>query len=118
MLKKSLYVAGAAVLLLGLLFGRDAIGIVTTSVGQLRQQVKDSVPVGAVAVEFEPASEPDWPDWRVVRYGEGRTGIALPAGPVRWSVRWPDPRTGRPVVREGDATVEARAVTVVEIDLR
>lgn len=48
MLKKSLYVAAAAALLAGLLFGRDAIGIVTTSVSQLRQQVKDSVPV-----EFE-----------------------------------------------------------------
>ena len=48
MLKKSLYVAAAAALLLGLLFGRDAIGIVSTSVSQLRQQVKDSVPV-----EFE-----------------------------------------------------------------
>lgn len=45
MLKKSLYVAAAAALLLGLLFGRDAIGIVSTSVSQLRQQVKDNVPV-------------------------------------------------------------------------
>jgi chromosome segregation ATPase len=48
MLKKSLYVAAAGVLLLGLLFGRDAIGYVSTSVAELRQQVKDSVPV-----EFE-----------------------------------------------------------------
>ena len=35
-------------MLLGLLFGRDAIGYVGTSVAQLRQHVKDSVPV-----EFE-----------------------------------------------------------------
>jgi hypothetical protein len=48
MLKKSLYVGAAAALLLGLLFGRDAIGYVGTSVAQLRQHVKDSVPV-----EFE-----------------------------------------------------------------
>lgn len=48
MLKKSLYVAAAVALLLGLLFGRDAISYVSTSVGQLHEQVKDSVPI-----EFE-----------------------------------------------------------------
>ena len=45
MLKKSLYVAGAVALLLGLLFGRDAVSYVSTSVGQLHEQVKDSVPI-------------------------------------------------------------------------
>jgi chromosome segregation ATPase len=48
MLKKSLYVAAAAALLVGLLFGRDAVSYVSTSVAQLHQQVKDNVPV-----EFE-----------------------------------------------------------------
>jgi chromosome segregation ATPase len=45
MLKKTLYVAAAVALLLGLLFGRDAVSYVSTSVGQLRQHVKDSIPV-------------------------------------------------------------------------
>ena len=48
MMKKSIYVGAAVALLLGLLFGRDAVSYVTTSVGQLHQQVKDNVPI-----EFE-----------------------------------------------------------------
>ncbi|MCK6461259.1 MAG: hypothetical protein L6Q95_15355, partial [Planctomycetes bacterium] len=86
--------------------------------GTLELRIANPPPVRTVAVEFAPASEPDWPDRRVVRHDEPHTRIALPKGPVRWSVRWPDPRSGRPVVRDGDATVEARAVTVVDIDLR
>lgn len=48
MLKKSLLVAAAAALLLGLLFGRDAVSYVGASVAQLHQSVKDNVPI-----EFE-----------------------------------------------------------------
>lgn len=48
MFKKSLYLAGASLLVLGLLFGRDAISYVHTSAGLVKDSVKDSVPV-----EFE-----------------------------------------------------------------
>lgn len=48
MVKKGLFVGGAALLLLGLFFGRDACSYVRTSVGWVRQSVKDSVPI-----EFE-----------------------------------------------------------------
>ena len=48
MMKKSIYVGAAVALLLGLLFGRDAVSYVSTSVSQLHQSVKDNVPI-----EFE-----------------------------------------------------------------
>ena len=48
MVKKALMVAGGVVLLLGLFFGRDAASYVSTSVGWVKQSVKDSIPV-----EFE-----------------------------------------------------------------
>lgn len=48
MVKKSLIVGGVLVLLLGLFFGRDAISYTKTSLGWLRQSVRDSV-----SVEFE-----------------------------------------------------------------
>ena len=48
MVKKSLVVGGVIVLLLGLFFGRDAISYSRTSLGWIRQSVKDAVPV-----EFE-----------------------------------------------------------------
>ena len=48
MVKKSLIVGGVIVLLLGLFFGRDAISYTKTSLGWMRQSVKDAVPV-----EFE-----------------------------------------------------------------
>lgn len=48
MVKKSLFVGGALLLLLGLFFGRDAFSYTKTSLGWVRQSVKDSVPV-----EFE-----------------------------------------------------------------
>jgi len=48
MVKKSLIVGGVIVLLLGLFFGRDAISYSKTSLGWVRQSVKDAVPV-----EFE-----------------------------------------------------------------
>jgi len=48
MMRKSIFVGAAVALLLGLLFGRDAISYVSTSVSQLHQQVKDNVPI-----EFE-----------------------------------------------------------------
>ena len=48
MIKKVLIGTGAGVVVLGLLFGRDAVGIVTTATDQLSQSVRDSVPV-----EFE-----------------------------------------------------------------
>ncbi|MGI8977748.1 MAG: hypothetical protein ACR2FY_00840 [Pirellulaceae bacterium] len=48
MVKKSLVVGGVIVLLLGLFFGRDAISYSKTSLGWVRQSVKDAVPV-----EFE-----------------------------------------------------------------
>ena len=44
MIKKSLIVGGAALLLMGLFFGRDAFSLVTTSVSEIQQTVKDSVP--------------------------------------------------------------------------
>jgi hypothetical protein len=45
MVKKGLFAGGALVLLLGLLFGRDACSYTTTSLGWIRQSVNDSVPV-------------------------------------------------------------------------
>lgn len=48
MLKKTLIVGAAAFLLLALFFGRDACSYIGTSVGWIRQSVKDSVPI-----EFE-----------------------------------------------------------------
>jgi len=45
MVKKSLVVGGVIVLLLGLFFGRDAISYTKTSLGWVRQSVKDAVPV-------------------------------------------------------------------------
>ena len=48
MVKKELMVGAGVVLLLGLLFGRDAASYVTTTMGWVHQSVKDSVPI-----EFE-----------------------------------------------------------------
>src|SRR5687767_5923453 len=48
MVKKGLFAGGAIVLLLGLLFGRDAFSYATTTLGWVRQSVNDAVPV-----EFE-----------------------------------------------------------------
>jgi len=48
MVKKVLMAAGGGLLLVGLLFGRDAASYVSTSCGWVKQSVKDSVPV-----EFE-----------------------------------------------------------------
>ena len=48
MLKKSAIVAGVIALLVGLLFGRDALSILSTSAGWVRSEVRNSVPV-----EFE-----------------------------------------------------------------
>lgn len=48
MFKKSFFVAGGTVLLLALFFGRDAFSYVSTSLGWVRQSIKDSVPI-----EFE-----------------------------------------------------------------
>ena len=45
MLKKGLIAGSALVLLLGLFFGRDAVSYVKTSVGWVKNSVKDSVPV-------------------------------------------------------------------------
>lgn len=45
MVKKGLMVGGAALLLLGLLFGTNAFSYFTTFVGGIRQTVHDSVPV-------------------------------------------------------------------------
>ena len=52
MLKKSFFVLGGLMLLAGLVLGRDAVSYVTTSVSQMRQSVKDQMPV---AFEFERA---------------------------------------------------------------
>lgn len=48
MFKKSLYMVGASLLVLGFLFGCDAISYVQTSAGIVKNSVKDSVPI-----EFE-----------------------------------------------------------------
>lgn len=48
MVKKTVFIAAGLTLLLGLLFGRDAVSYVSTSVSQLSQSVRDSVPI-----EFE-----------------------------------------------------------------
>ncbi len=48
MLKKTLIVGAGLVLVLGLLFGRNGWSYVSTTMGQLQQTVKDSVPI-----EFE-----------------------------------------------------------------
>lgn len=45
MVKKTLYVAAAVALLLGLFFGRDTFGLVKTGFGELRGKVRDSVPI-------------------------------------------------------------------------
>lgn len=45
MLKKSMFIGGAAVLLLGLLFGRNALSYVTTTVSRVSDTVKSSVPL-------------------------------------------------------------------------
>ena len=45
MLKKVVLLGGAAVLLLGLLFGREACSYVKTSLGWVRQSVKDAIPI-------------------------------------------------------------------------
>lgn len=45
MMKKSVYVGAAVALLLGLLFGRDAVSYVTTYAGQVQSSVQDSVPI-------------------------------------------------------------------------
>jgi chromosome segregation ATPase len=45
MLKKSLVVGGALVLLLGLFFGRDACSYLTTSAGWVKDTVKTNVPI-------------------------------------------------------------------------
>lgn len=45
MLKKTIYVGAAVVLLLGLLFGRDAVSYVRTYASQVRASVQDSVPI-------------------------------------------------------------------------
>jgi len=47
MLKKLLLVGGAVALLLGLLFGREACSYVKTSLGWVRQSVKDHIPIEA-----------------------------------------------------------------------
>ncbi len=86
--------------------------------GTLDLRVSNPPPVRRFVIEYRPEGEADWPDWRYHGHAEVSERIVLPAGPVRWSVRWPDPRSGEPVVREGDVTVKAGAVTVVEVDLR
>lgn len=48
MLKKGIVIGSAVALLLGLFFGRDAVSYATTSLGWVRDSVRDSVPV-----EFE-----------------------------------------------------------------
>jgi len=48
MVKKSLFVGGGVVLLLALLFGRDALSYVQTGISRTREAVKDAVPL-----EFE-----------------------------------------------------------------
>src|SRR4029078_1710087 len=48
MVKKGIFLAGAAAVLVGLLFGREGFSDVRTSLGCLRQSVRESVPV-----EFE-----------------------------------------------------------------
>lgn len=48
MLKKTIMVGGALLLLMGLFFGRDACSYLATTVGKVHQTVKNSVPV-----EFE-----------------------------------------------------------------
>ena len=48
MLKRSIYVGSGALLLMGLLFGRDACSYVTTTVGWVKDSVRDSIPI-----EFE-----------------------------------------------------------------
>jgi hypothetical protein len=45
MLKKSLLVGGALVLLLGLFFGRDACSYLTTSAGWVKDTVKSNIPI-------------------------------------------------------------------------
>ena len=45
MVKKGLFAGGAVLLLLGLLFGRDAFSYASTSLGWIRGQVRESVPV-------------------------------------------------------------------------
>jgi hypothetical protein len=45
MIKKSLFVGGAIVLLLGLFFGRDACSYLTTSAGWVKDTVTTSVPI-------------------------------------------------------------------------
>jgi len=46
MIKKAFWVGAGAVLLLGLLFGRDAMSYVSTGFGRMRVAVNDNVPVG------------------------------------------------------------------------
>jgi chromosome segregation ATPase len=48
MLKKSVYAAGGALLLMTLLFGRDACSYVSTTVGWMKDSVRESIPL-----EFE-----------------------------------------------------------------
>jgi chromosome segregation ATPase len=48
MFKKTTYLAGASLLAMGILFGRDAVSYVSTSAGWVKDSVKDSVPI-----EFE-----------------------------------------------------------------
>lgn len=48
MLKRSIYVGSGALLLMGLLFGRDACSYVTTTVGWVKDSVRESIPI-----EFE-----------------------------------------------------------------
>ena len=45
MLKKVLYVGAAAVLLLGLFFGSDAVSYVSTSWNNVKESVRDRIPV-------------------------------------------------------------------------
>jgi chromosome segregation ATPase len=45
MVKKGLFAGGAVLLLLGLLFGRDAFSYASTSLGWVRESVRESVPI-------------------------------------------------------------------------
>jgi hypothetical protein len=99
--------------------GQERVVVRMRPTGTLRLRVANPPAVRQVYFEFMPEGEaPRAHGTLAWTRGVDVIDIALPAGRARWRATWLDPLDGSPVVREGEVTIEAGAVTAVEADLR
>lgn len=99
--------------------GEGTVVIRARRTGNLELRLMNPPRVQPIMVDLLPENEPDWEDhFRVAPDDPCVVRAVVPDGPVRWTVRWPDPKDGRQVSREGKATVQAGSTTSVDIDVR